>query len=86
MKLKPEIISMNIDETQYLVPVGGVAFRGIIRGNTTAGFILEQLKEDTCEEAIVDAICTEYNAPRDTVLSDVRFIIDELRGIGALEE
>ena len=86
MKLKSELISMSIDGTPYLVPAGGITFRGIIRGNPTAGFILEQLKEDTSEEAVADAVCAEYNAPRDTVLSDVRDIVSRLREIGALEE
>ena len=77
---------MSIDETPYLVPVGGIAFRGIIRGNTTAGFILKQLKEDTSVEAVVDAVCAEYNAPRDAIASDVKDIIGKLREIGAIEE
>ena len=86
MKLKPEVMSMNIDETLYLVPLGGLAFRGIVRGNTTAGYILEQLKKDTSEEAVVDAVCAEYSVPRDTAQSDVKEIIGKLREIGALEE
>lgn len=86
MKIKPEFIAMDIDDTPYLVPVGGIAFHGIIRGNKTAGAILEYLKEDTSEDAIADALCAEFGAPRDLALSDVRKIIGKLREIGAIEE
>ncbi len=85
MKLKPEFIAMDIDTIPYLVPVGGIAFQSIIRGNETAGFILAQLNEETSEEAIVDALCAEYNAPRDIVQPDVKKIIEKLREIGAIE-
>ena len=86
MTLKPEFIAMNIDEIPYLVPLGGISFRSIIRGNETAGFILAQLNEETSEEAIVDALCAEYNALRDTVQPDVKTIIAKLREIGAIED
>ena len=86
MKIKPEFIAMDIDDTPYLVPVGGIAFHGIIRGNETAGFILSQLNEETSEGAIADALCAEYGAPRDLALSDVKKIIGKLREIGAIED
>ena len=36
MKLKPDFVPMDIDETSYLVPVGGISFQGVVRGNETA--------------------------------------------------
>ena len=47
---------------------------------------MDCLKEETTEEAIVDAMCERYDAPRDVIRADVKEILDKLRGIRALEE
>ena len=86
MKLKSSFITQMIDDTQFLVPLGNEAFRGIVRNNKTAAFIVEQLKEETTEEAVVDAMCARYDAPRETIAADVRKALDTLRSINALEE
>ena len=86
MKLKDGFITHDIDGTQFLVPVGGEAFSGLVRSNASAAFIVECLKEDTTEEAIVDKMCLKYDAPRATIAADVAEIINTLRGINALEE
>lgn len=77
---------MTIGDTPYLVPLGGIAFHGIIRGNGSSGFILEQLKEEITEKDLVDAVCREYDVPVDTADGDVKEIVNKLREIGALEE
>lgn len=86
MKLKDEFLVQTIDDTQYLVPVGAEAFNGIVRGNKTAGAIVELLKKDTTEAAIVDAMCSRYDAPRAVIAADVAQILETLRGINALDE
>ena len=86
MKLKSDFITQTIEDTQFLVPVGAEAFRGIVRSNMTAAFIVDCLKEETTEEAIVDAMCAKYDAPRDVIAADVAEIIEKLRGINAIEE
>ena len=86
MKLKSTFISQDIDDTRFLVPVGGEAFSGLVRGNKTAAFILDCLKEETTEERIVDAMCRKYDAPRETIAADVGEILEKLRSVGALEE
>ena len=86
MKLKTDFITQDIDDTQFLVPVGAEAFSGIVRSNKTAAFIVDCLKEDTTEEKIVDAMCAKYDAPRAEIAADVKEIISTLRGINALEE
>ena len=83
MRLDPDFITQDIEDTQFLVPMGAQAFRGIARGNSTAAFIVNCLKT---EEKIIDAVCAEYDAPRDTVAKDVREILDTLRRINALKE
>ena len=86
MKLKDNFITQNIDDTQFLVPVGAEAFQGVVRSNRTAAFIVDCLKEETTEAAIVDKMCAKYDAPRETIAADVKQTLDTLRGINALEE
>ena len=86
MKLKPDFITQTIDNTQFLVPIGAESFQGIVRSNKSAAFIVDCLKEETTEEAIVDAMCKKYDAPRDVIAADVKNILNTLRRINALEE
>lgn len=86
MKLKNDFVVQNIDDTQFLVPLGHEAFNGIVKSNKTAAFIVNCLKEETTEEQIVDAMCAEYNAPRATIAADVKEVLSTLRSIRALEE
>ena len=86
MKLRKDFIVQNIDDTQFLVPLGHEAFNGIVRSNKTAAFIVDCLKNDTTKDQIVDAMCLQYDAPRETIAADVAEILNTLRGIGALEE
>ena len=86
MKLKTDFVTQSIDDTTFLVPVGAEAFKGIVRSNPSAAFILTLLQEETTEEAIIDSMCEKYEASRETIAGDVREILETLRGIHALEE
>ena len=86
MKLKSNFVTQMIDDTQFLVPLGGEDFRGIVRSNKTAAFIVDCLKEETTAEQIVDAMCATYDAPREKIVSDVDKLLSVLRSIRALEE
>ncbi len=86
MKLKPNFITQDIDGTQFLIPIGGEAFSGVVRSNEPAAFLVDLLKEETTEAALVDAMCAEYDAPREVLAADVAEVLTKLRGIGALEE
>ncbi len=86
MKLKDSFVTQDIEDTQFMVSVGGEGFGGLVRSNKTAAFIVNQLHTPTTEEQIVDAMCRRYDAPRNVIAADVREILDILRGIGALEE
>lgn len=86
MKLKDQFISQDLGDTQVLVPVGDEAFSGIVRSNSTAAFIVDCLREETTEDAIVDAMYERYDAPREVIAADVKRILDTLRGINAIEE
>ncbi len=86
MKLKPDFITQDIDDTRYLISVGAESFQGIVRSNRTAAFIVDCLREETTQDAIVDKMCARYDAPRETVCADVKEILDTLRSINALDE
>ncbi len=85
MKLNPEFITHLTNDEAILVPLGGAQFHGIVRGNATLGAILERLKQDTTEEQIVESMCREYDAPEETVAADVHRVVEQLRGIGAID-
>ena len=86
MKLKPDFITQDIDDAQFLVPIGAESFHGIVRSNKTAAFIVDCLKAETTEAAIVDAMCAKYDAPREAIAADVAEILATLRRVNALEE
>ena len=86
MRLKNVFIIQVIDGVQYLVPVGEEQFSGMLRNNKTAAFIVDRLKEETTEEAVVNAMFEKYEAPRDEIAADVKEILSTLRSVGALEE
>ena len=86
MKLKENFIIQNIEDTQFLVPVGTEEFQGIVRSNRTAAFIVDCLKEETSEEQIVDRMFASFDAPRKEIADDVKDILATLRSINALEE
>ena len=86
MKLKEGFVTQTVDDIQFLVPVSADAFSGVVRGNKTAAFIVDALKEDTTEEKIVDAMFEKFDASKQEIASCVKEIIKTLRGIHALDE
>lgn len=86
MKLKSEFIPYNTDTESLLVPAGGAGWSGLVRGNRTLGTILELLKSETSEEAIVSSMKTRFDAPEDVIAADVKKALENLREIGAIDE
>ena len=86
MKLKKDFITHSARGESLLVPTGSAGFSGLVKGNVTLGAILELLKKDTSETAIVEAMCARYDAPEGVIAADVKKALAELRRIGALDE
>ncbi len=86
MKLKDNFIIQDVEDKQFLLPIGAEAFSGIVRSNETAAFIVNCLKRETTKEAIVEAMREEYDAPEDLIVSDVERILETLRRINAIAE
>ena len=87
MKLNTTFLTHTTKGEHYMISTSGTKFKGIVKNNETAAFIIECLKADTSESAIVDKLLAEYKGvDRPTVERDVANIIDKLRSIGAIEE
>lgn len=86
MKLKPGFVTHDMDGEQVMVATGNANFSGLVRSNKTAAEIVDALKTDTTQDAIVDMLFAKYDAPREVIERDVVRILDTLRSIGALDE
>jgi len=86
MRLKCDFEVMDLNEEKIAVPVGDNAtlFHGVIKLNDTAALILKLLKEDTSEEAIVEALLAEYDATKETVEKDVKQCITNFSDMGLI--
>lgn len=84
MKLKDTFITYSSGDDYIMVAARG--FSGMMRGNKTVAFIIEQLKKPTTPEQIVDELAAHFEAPRPTIEKDVADILAQLRSIGAIEE
>lgn len=84
MKLKDTFITYSSGDDYIMVATNG--FSGMVRGNKTAAFIIEQLKKSTTPEQIVDEVAARFDAPRLTIEKDVADVLTRLRSIGAIEE
>ena len=88
MKLAKGYITQPYRDELLCVAVGPAArrFHGLARANETAAFLIERLKTETDEAELAAALCAEYDVDRETASADVRELLDQLRGIGAIEE
>lgn len=86
MKLHPDYITHMSGDEQVIVATGASAqrFCGIAKGNETAAFIVDSLKEETTKEEVIAALMSRYDVERDIVEADVTMVIDKLQQIGAL--
>ena len=87
MKLKEGFITHTLQGQQMMVAAGPAAklFRGVVRSNETAAFIIDRLKEETTEQEITAKLCAEYDVSAERAAECVRKVLEQLRGIGAIE-
>jgi len=81
MKLKYEFETMQMDDEIVAVPVGEGAeeFRGVLKLNDSATFILNTLKDDVTQEEIVEKILKEYEGDRAEITEFVKDYIGTLQ-------
>lgn len=87
MKLRDGFITYTACGEQIMVAAGDAAqhFRGMIRSNQTAAFIIDCLKNDISRDELIGKLVEKYDAPRDVIARDVDHVLASLNKIGALE-
>lgn len=86
MKLKDSFITYSTDTEQIMVPVNNEGFRGMVRSNKTAAFVIDCLKAECGKEDLVAKMKEKYDAPEEILIRDVERVLEVLRKIGALDE
>lgn len=86
MKLNNKFIAHNDGEEKLLVSTGAAGFSGLVRGNPTAGFIIDCLSEETTEDEIAARMQEKWNVSDEIARRDIRKIVKQLTDIGAIDE
>ncbi len=88
MKLHNGFITYSTGGEQIMVAAGNASnvFRGMVRSNETAAFIIDCLKTEISREALLEKLCARYDAPADLIERDLERVLESLRRIGALDE
>ena len=85
MKLKKEFIVHEAGDETMLVATGKAKFSGLVKGNKTAGDVIELLKTETTEAEVIKKMHGKYDAPAGAIENKVKKIIAQLRKIGAID-
>ena len=85
MKLNSGFILHNDGEQKLLVSTGATKFSGLVRSNSSAGFIIQCLETETTEDEIVAKMQKKWEVSDEIARRDVRKITEQLRDIGAIE-
>ena len=88
MKLRNGFITYNAGSEQIMVAAGAASdvFRGMVRSNETAAFIIDCLAQEITMEELTEKMAARYEAPREIITRDLQKVLDSLRSIGALDE
>ena len=85
MKLNSGFILHNDGKQKLLVSTGATKFSGLVRSNSSAGFIIQCLETETTEDEIVAKMQKKWEVSDEIARRDVRKITEQLRNIGAIE-
>jgi len=86
MKINSGFITHNDGEDKLLVSTGATKFSGLVRSNSSAGFIIECLENETTEDEIIAKMCRKWDVSDEIARRDVRKVVEQLRGIGAIDD
>lgn len=88
MKLKEGFVLHTVGDEHMVVATGDAArrFNGLVRNNATAQFLFDQLRTETTEAQLVEAMTARYDAPAEQIAADVHALLQQLRTAGFLEE
>lgn len=89
MKIKEEFVLQEVADEYIVVPVADEAERlhGIIKLNETGAFIWKCISQkDMSYDEIEKELVSEYSVSLDKAASDLKAFIEQIRGMGCLEE
>lgn len=88
MKLRNGFITYATGGEQIMVAAGEAAehFRGMVRSNKTAAYIIDCLKNEITRDELVEKMIEKYDAPQNVIARDVDSVLASLKKIGALDE
>ncbi len=85
MKLRDGLIAHNMGDEVLIISADEAVNQGCIRGNASAALIIRMLEKDMTEDEIVDSLLSEFDAPREVLARDVRFVTEKLSAAGLLD-
>lgn len=87
MKLKKGIVIIQNGDEYIAVAAdeAGKSFRGMIKMNETAAFIVEILKTGATESEIIAALNEKYDVSENEALHDVETIVSKFDSVGLIE-
>lgn len=86
MKLNSGFLAHDDGDNKLLVSTGATKFSGLVRSNSSAGFIIECLEQEITEDEIVTKMRRKWDVSDEIARRDVRKIVEQLRSIGAIDE
>ena len=86
MKLNSGFLAHDDGENKLLVSTGATKFSGLVRSNSSAGFIIECLENETTEDEIISKMQKKWDVSDEIARRDVRKVVEQLRGIGAIDK
>ena len=86
MEIKAELVLREIAGDYALIPVGesGLAHNGLFSLSETGARIWELLPQAETAEEIVDTLAQEYDAPRETIQTDVTEFLNKMRELNII--
>lgn len=86
MKIKDGLLLCKVGEGSVVMATGSTMhLHGLTTVNETGEFIWSQLKTDTDEDALVRAMCAEFDVDEKTAREDVRAFLLKLQQAGFLD-
>lgn len=87
MKIKKGFMLRKVGKQNVVVALGkaSLSFNGIIKLNDTGAFLWGQLSEDKTQDALVNALLTEYDVTPEKAAQDVAQFVETLQKAALLE-
>ena len=87
MKLKGDVLLSEADDCVIAVATGTESrFNGMVRLNSTAGFVANLMTDEITEDEIVEKLTETYDVTEEVARENVKKVVDGFRKIGFLQE